>query len=338
MLRPARFDHLPTPLTRDALRAAGVTDDQLRGPAWQRMSQGLYLPAGADPTAPLQRILVSGTRLPTDAAIGGWGAARCLGVVECDGVGIDGRTLLDVPACVPGSGRRRQAGGVQIWADRLPTSDVTETGPLRVTAGPRTCFDGIRHAASTVEAVVFADQLTHAGLVTIAEMADYIAARASSRGVRQARRALELCDPMARNGWETRTRMVWVLDAGLPRPRCNPPLFDLDGNLLGFPDLLDVVAGTVVEYDGGGHRKAIRHSRDNVREELFEDHGLVVCRATREDHEYVADLSTRMTRARDRGVRRDRRRDRWTLDPPPDWGSMGDDAALAVALLAVEPD
>ena len=74
----------------------------------------------------------------------------------------------------------------------------------------------------------------------------YVAAHEGWRGVPRARQALDLPDPMARNGWESRLRMVWMLDAGLPRPRCSPPLFDLHGNLLGFPDLLDEVGATWV--------------------------------------------------------------------------------------------
>ena len=36
--------------------------------------------------------------------------------------------------------------------------------------------------------------------------------------------------------------LVWVLDAGLDPPLCNREVFDLDGRLIGVPDLLDVEA------------------------------------------------------------------------------------------------
>lgn len=152
-------------------------------------------------------------------------------------------------------------------------------------------------------------------------LASFLTSQARWRGIEQARRALPLCDPRARNAWETRMRLVWMLDAGLPRPRCNPPLLDLFGNLLGYPDLLDPVAGVVLEYDGSGHRRIRQHDRDNRREELFEEHGLVVSRVTRLAFDHPAALAARMTRTRDRGLRRNPRRDAWTLDIPASWGS-----------------
>ncbi len=48
-------------------------------------------------------------------------------------------------------------------------------------------------------------------------------------------------------------RMIWVVDAGLPRPLCNMPIFDRHGRHIGTPDLLDPVAGVVGEYDGALH-------------------------------------------------------------------------------------
>lgn len=143
-------------------------------------------------------------------------------------------------------------------------------------------------------------------------------------------------DPDARNGWETHLRIVWMLDGGLPRPRCHRPVFDLDGNLLGFPDLLDPEAGTVGEFDGGDHREPAQHGADNAREELFEDHGLVVTRATSLDFADRAGLAARMRRAHARGLRRDHKVDRWTLELPPEWGAAGAEDDLAELLDGVE--
>jgi hypothetical protein len=170
---------------------------------------------------------------------------------------------------------------------------------------------------------VAADQMTHAELVTVAQMKEYAGAHPGWRGIQQARRALALCDPMARNAWETRMRLVWLLDAGLPAPLCNPPIFDHFEGLLGLPDLLDPVAGVVFEYDGAGHRRTGQHDRDNRREELFEEHGLVVARVGRADLDDRRALAERMRRTRRRGLRRDRRADAWTLDVPSTWGPYG---------------
>lgn len=205
-----------------------------------------------------------------------------------------------------------------------------------MTTSPRTCFDGARRAANPVDAVVFVDLMLHAELVDLAQMRAYVAERWGWLGVPQARRAVNLADPGARNGWETRLRMVWMLEAGLPRPLCNPPVFDLDGKLLGYPDLIDPEAGTVGEFDGKGHRELAQHGADNNREELFEDHGLVVTRAISLDFADQDGLSARMRRAHARGSRRDRRHDRWTLEIPPDWGAVGAEDELAALLDGVD--
>ena len=69
-------------------------------------------------------------------------------------------------------------------------------------------------------------------------------------------------------------KLVWVLDAGLDAPLVNQPVFDLAGNLLGYPDLLDPEAGVVGEYDGVDHKDRDRHRRDVSREQRYRDHGL----------------------------------------------------------------
>jgi hypothetical protein len=316
---------LPRP--RKQLLAEGVTIGQLRGPGWQRTSQGHYVPACVDLDRAEQRIASASVRLPPAGALGGWAAARRLGVLECDGRGIDGRTPLPVPLCC-GVREIRRVPGVEVWADPLPAGDVRVVRGVRVTGSTRTCFDGMRRATDLREAVAFADLMLHAGIVSPACLRGYVGAHAGWRGVRQARRAVDLADPMARNRWETRLRLIWLLDAGLPPPQCNPPVFDLQGSLLGYPDLLDPEAGTVAEYDGAGHREPAQHHRDNVREERFEDHGLVVTRATTLDQRGRRALAERLRRAWGRGMRRNRAADRWTLEPPPAWGAMAAEPEL----------
>lgn len=262
------------------------------------------------------------TRLPGRGAVAGWAATRACGVEDCDGLDSDGRTLLDVPLCL-GRQRVRGGDGVELWFDPLPEEDVVEIDGIRFTRPARTCLDRMRRADDLREAVVVVDQMAHAGLVKLPDMAAYADARAGWRGIEQAHRALRLSDPMSRNGWETRMRMVWVLDAGLPTPMCNPPIFDLYEGLLGFPDLFDPTAGVVVEYDGSGHRESRQHDQDNKREEVFEDHGLVVARVSRADLADRRALADRMARTRRRGLRRNRAHDAWTLDVPPSWGAYG---------------
>ena len=94
--------------------------------------------------------------------------------------------------------------------------------------------------------------------------------------------------------------MVWRLEAGLPPPLLNRPLFDRHGRLLGYPDLLDVEAGLVGEYDGADHRGAHRHSKDVGREDLLRRHGLEVFRVTGPDLRVPGRVRARMLEARSR--------------------------------------
>ena len=95
-------------------------------------------------------------------------------------------------------------------------------------------------------------------------------------------------------------RLIWTLDAGFPAPMCNRAVFDLDGNLLGYPDLLDPVAGLVGEYDGADHRSAERHGADVAREELFRDHGIEYFTVVGADLAHLGLVVARMQRARAR--------------------------------------
>ncbi len=285
-----------------------------------------------------QRILNQAVRLPPGGAIGGWAAARLLGVDQLDGLAADGRTRLPVLLCIGPDHRIRRDPDSELSRDRLPECDVARVDGVPCTTALRTVFDGMRLADGVAEAVVLADQMLHARTISMEQLRSYVAGRAGWRGVIQARAALDLVDGDSRNSWETRMRMVWMLEAGLPRPRCNPPVFDLRGNLLGYPDLLDSEAGTVVEYDGDGHRRANRHDRDNLREERFEEHGLVVTRVTSIDFRHREDLARRMRRTRERGLGRDRNRDRWTLVVPPSWGGVTTDADAALGALLEEMD
>lgn len=226
---------------------------------------------------------------------------------------------MPVLLCVGPRHRIRRRPGLVISRERLPASDVAVVDGFPCTKPLRTAFDGARSAADVVEAVVFVDMMATCGLVDLRTLRQYVAAHPGWAGVAQCRRALDLAVYGSRSPPETRLRLVWLRDAGLPRPLVNPKLFDPAGRLLGLPDLLDDEAGVAVEYDGDDHRDIDQHTADNDREELFEEHGLLVTRVTRLHlRGRRAALVERMRRARARGLARDRRHDRWTLSPPAD--------------------
>ncbi len=310
-------------------RSGSWARDQVRRGTWRRSSRGFYVPVNA-PDSPSQRIAEAAARLPTYGAIGGWAAAYWRGARFLDGRhGLDPQgggsasaRLHRAPVllCVgDGTGHIRPSPGVQLSRARLTAEDVTVVRGLAVTTAVRTAFDGARLAPSLVEAVVFLDMMMAAGLLTLDELAAYLPAhRPAWKGVGQARGAWSLADPASKSPPETRLRMLWIREAGLPRPLVNRAVFSLDGALIGIPDLLDVESATVGEYDGEEHRDLRNHTADNAREETFEEHGLVVARVTSIDLGRTGPTVQRLNRAWRRGMGRDRARDRWTLCQP-DW-------------------
>ena len=110
---------------------------------------------------------------------------------------------------------------------------------------------------------------------------------------------------------------VDVIEAGFPEPLLNVRIFDEEGVLLGHPDLFDLEAALAIEFDGADHRDRAQHRRDNIREEKFEDAGVTVVRTDSLDLRPVHRRATlaRILDGYNRGLRRDRRHDRWVVDP-----------------------
>lgn len=156
-------------------------------------------------------------------------------------------------------------------------------------------------------------------LVSRAELALLVARSGSWTGIGRGRQVVGL---MAENAWspaETAMRRVWTEDAGLPTPRCNQPVFDLQGRLIGTPDLLDPVAGVAGEYDSELHLESRRRRRDLHRESLFRAVGLepvaMVTGELTDPWPFVGRLRAAYARA-GRVPLSERR---WTIDPPAWW-------------------
>lgn len=123
----------------------------------------------------------------------------------------------------------------------------------------------------------------------------------------------------SRSPGESRLRLVWQLDAGLPRPLVNQEIFTRDGRLIGVADLLDPVAGLVGEYDGADHLRTSRRSRDTTREEKMRRVGLEYVDAVAPDLHRPADLAGRIRSVRSRAEFEEPSQRRWTLQAPAGW-------------------
>jgi hypothetical protein len=155
-----------------------------------------------------------------------------------------------------------------------------------------------------------------AGLITIDEFRDYLELRYAWTGVPLARRVGALAIDGSRSPQETWMRLVWVLDAGLPPPLCNRPVFGRDGTLLGHPDLFDAEAGVVGEYDGADHLEEDRRRADRTREERFRDHRLEYFAVVRGELARTPLVAGRMHAARRRALFLSPERRPWTLEEP----------------------
>lgn len=310
---------LVRPVPVDPTGARGPTRSQARGRHWRQTSHGFYVPAAVDADRPEQRVLEQSVRLPAGGAVTGWAACRLAGATFFDGLAADGRTRSPVPLAVGPRARIRGDDRVTLSRDRLAAEEVVLRHGVPCARALRSLFDAMRTAPGVRTAVVAMDMMAAAELVSIQQMAAYVLDHAGWTGVERVRRALPLASEDSRSPKESEMRLIWVLDAGLPPPRCNKPVFDGRGRLIGYPDLLDVEAGVVGEYDGADHRGALRHSKDVAREEDFRRAGLEYFTVTGPDLCSPRRVVERMrfTRSRARWLAAAERR--WTIEPPPGW-------------------
>ncbi len=330
--------------------AAGVPRGALRGPRWRRTSYGFYVAAespkaranapshwantptvspmdsvhahAAPIASPTQRILDCTPFLPAGGAFGTWAAGYAAGAELLDGLAPQGRTEMPLMIYLGRDVGRARRPGVIFSRERLQAGDVATVAGWPFTSAEKTAFDGARLAPNLAEAVAFVDAMLHARLVSLESVWGYARAHSGFAGVAQARAAIAMADAASRNLWESRLRVFYMREVGLPRPLVNCPVFNFDGELMGIPDLLDDKAGYVVEFDGEHHRNRRQHRSDNVREERFEAAGLTVTRVDSLDlGSHRSELRGRLIAGYARAQMRRRSLDRWTTVEPSWWAA-----------------
>jgi hypothetical protein len=157
-----------------------------------------------------------------------------------------------------------------------------------------------------------------AGVTSIERMTAYAHNHAGWKHIEKLRAALALAREHSRSPNETRFRLVWELDAGLPRPEINCPIHDLEGRLLGIADLLDLEAGLVAEFDGEDHRNRDRHTKDLAKDEALREVGLEVTRVSGTDLRDRPLVVQRLHGARSRARFESRAVRRWAARPLAD--------------------
>lgn len=308
---------LAVPCRVDPTGTTGPTKNEAAGPNWRRTSHGQYVLAEVELTTE-QRILEAAELLPEYGGITGWAGLHWQGATRWfDGTRADG-TPRPVWLAVGGDDIRPQPG-VQISAERLDPRDLIVVDDISLTSAVRsTCFE-MRYAMSVRRAAEILSMAAYSDHVSVDEMVGYAARHSGWTGIPRCRGGIPFAEE---NCWSpTEFTMVWTwqVDAELPPPLCNRPLFDRNGNHIGTPDLLDVEAGVVGQYDGALHLLGAQRSVDVLAEERYRGLGLECFTMLATDLRHPARMAERMHAARARARWEAKSQRRWTIEHPSWW-------------------
>ncbi|NMH99761.1 endonuclease domain-containing protein [Pseudonocardia acidicola] len=270
----------------EAIARGTVTPGRLRGPAFDQVFRGIYVPAGTKVDLVVRSraaALLHGGR----GALAGYSAAALLGA---------GCHPANAPAeIVDPWGTVRARPGLLVRRGRLAADDVCTVAGCRVTGPVRTAWDLARRL-ELVEAVVAVDALARCAGFALRALLDHRTAHPGARGCRRLDRVVALADPRAESAMETRLRLLLIL-GGLPVPESQYRIVDERGLVLARADLAYPDAKLAIEYDGEFHFRRDRSGRDNRRDDALAQIGWETVRCIDEDVlAYPSHTLTRITR------------------------------------------
>lgn len=253
----------------EAIRRGLLTEHQLRGSAWVRLSQDVYADARLERDHALRCRGVA-LRLPPAAVLAGPSAASLYGVGYAAGFADDVHVIVPVKERI---GPRR---GLRVHTTHLDYLDITVRDGLTLTTPARTAWD-LAGWLDVVPAVVAIDGLLGRGLLDAAGL-DAVLGRYSGPGSRRARRAFRLADGRAQSPPESSLRVRLVL-AGFPPPVPQHPV-RVPGGFVAHPDLAWPEYRVAIEYDGHWHGDPDQLHRDRRRLNQLTAAGWVVLHVT----------------------------------------------------------
>lgn len=300
------------PVTVSALGRDGLGRGVFRGPRFCAPTRGVRVPrASPDGLAPHLRAV--GLVLPAGWAAHGPTAARLWSSPVPDHVDAGGRVLIVggpvAPVRLP---REELSAGAQAplvrrrrvqWRRVQTRADEVTTGPggVPVTTPERTFVD-LAGLLPLPDLVAVGDDLLRRGLATRERLAEIVRRHRGRRGVRKARRALELLDPRSESPQESRLRVI-IIEAGLPVPVPNMTIRDGSGGFIARGDLVYQRWRIVVEYDGRQHADPSRLAVDATRRTLLREHDWYVVEITAADLQFPQRAIAKVTAAlRSRGA------------------------------------
>ena len=142
--------------------------------------------------------------------------------------------------------------GIVARNERVTDDEVTSIDGIPVTTLARTALDLGRYQPRD-RAVARLDALMRAAPFSCEEVLQLAKRYRGARGVKSLKNALPLVDGGAASPRETWLRLIYI-DAGLPKPTTQIPIFDNDGTLLRTVDMGWEDFKVVSEYDGDQHR------------------------------------------------------------------------------------
>jgi hypothetical protein len=260
-MREIPAELLAHPFTAATAASCGVTARQLQGARFRRILHNVYVCGDIELSVPLMARVIK-LALPEGAV----GAGPTAALLHGADIRRSNDSAIDVTMLRASVIRRP---GIRATAAYLEAGDVVEVAGVPVTSPVRTAFDLARQR-DLIERVVGIDAMLNRGGCRIDDLAAYIADRPSWRGIRWAREAITYSEPLAESPQETRQRM-WLVLAGLPRPRAQYTLLDSAGSFVARLDHAYEEWKVAPEYDGAPHEGRWRY--DNERQQRIANEG-----------------------------------------------------------------
>lgn len=257
-------------LGTEAVASGTVSPSALRS-RYTKIFRDVYLPRDTELT-PLRRARAGWLWSRRQAVVAGFTASAVHGARWVDKAG-PVELIHD---------NRHHLPGLRIWGDCIAPDEIVRVDGVPVTTPERTAFD-LACWYSLDSAVPAIDSLARAADVKLADV-ELIASRyPGRRGVKNARKTLELVDAGAESPRETWLRLL-LIENGLPRPQTQIPVYDDRGYLIGRVDMGWPELRVAVEYDGDHHRSDRRQfAWDITRMEMLQEQGWIVVRVTAKD-------------------------------------------------------
>ena len=168
-----------------------------------------------------------------------------------------------------GSAGRTEHGIVHHVGQVVNDDDIEEINGILVVKPARAVFEAST-IGSVESAIVVMDSGLHKQLVTREELTDLTNRLWNWQGARGARYALSLADDRSESPGESRSRYLFRRE-GLPIPQLQVPVYDADGQLIGYSDFGWLEYHHLGEFDGRIKYGGIASDRRTPQQIVFDE-------------------------------------------------------------------